>query len=95
MCDFFPDWDDIALAGAMSEEMAEEEEEKFDEQSSTTKPDKSLVKEQSAPGFGKMSTQKRKKSPVAKGRAGKDYKSANEFKKNNPYQVPNKIFDAG
>jgi len=25
MCDFFPDWDDIALAGAMSEQMAEEE----------------------------------------------------------------------
>ena len=23
MCDFFPDWDDIALAGAMAEEMAE------------------------------------------------------------------------
>ena len=25
MCDFFPDWDDIALAGVMGEEMAEEE----------------------------------------------------------------------
>jgi len=28
MCDFFPDWDDIALAGAMSEEMADEERER-------------------------------------------------------------------
>ena len=28
MCDFFPDWDDIALAGAMSEELAEEERER-------------------------------------------------------------------
>ncbi|WP_320043762.1 hypothetical protein [uncultured Desulfobacter sp.] len=27
MCDFFPDWDDIGLAGAMGEEMAEEERE--------------------------------------------------------------------
>ena len=25
MCDFFPDWDDIGLAGAMGEEMADEE----------------------------------------------------------------------
>jgi hypothetical protein len=25
MCDFFPDWDDIGLAGAMGEELAEEE----------------------------------------------------------------------
>ncbi|WP_020585620.1 hypothetical protein [Desulfobacter curvatus] len=25
ICDFFPDWDDIGLAGAMAEEMAEEE----------------------------------------------------------------------
>ncbi len=25
MCDFFPDWDDIALGGAMAEEMAEKE----------------------------------------------------------------------
>ncbi len=25
MCDFFPDWNDIALAGALSEEMADEE----------------------------------------------------------------------
>ena len=25
MCDFFPNWDDIALAGAMAEELAEEE----------------------------------------------------------------------
>ena len=25
MCDFFPDWDDIALAGAMAEEMADRE----------------------------------------------------------------------
>jgi len=28
MCDFFPDWDDIALAGAMSEQMADEERER-------------------------------------------------------------------
>jgi len=28
MCDFFPDWDDIALAGALSEEMADEERER-------------------------------------------------------------------
>lgn len=28
MCDFFPDWDDIGLAGAMGEEMAEEERER-------------------------------------------------------------------
>ena len=26
--DFFPDWDDIALAGALSEEMADEERER-------------------------------------------------------------------
>ncbi len=26
--DFFPDWDDIALAGAMSEELADEERER-------------------------------------------------------------------
>jgi len=25
MCDFFPDWNDIGLAGAMGEEMADEE----------------------------------------------------------------------
>jgi len=25
MCDFFPDWDDIALAGALGEEIADEE----------------------------------------------------------------------
>ena len=28
MCDFFPDWNDIAFAGAMSEELAEEERER-------------------------------------------------------------------
>ena len=28
MCDFFPDWDEIGLAGAMGEEMAEEERER-------------------------------------------------------------------
>lgn len=28
MCDFFPDWDDIALAGAIAEELAEEERER-------------------------------------------------------------------
>ncbi|WP_287036446.1 hypothetical protein [Desulfobacter sp.] len=28
MCDFFPDWDDIGLAGAMGEELAEEERER-------------------------------------------------------------------
>jgi len=28
MCDFFPDWDDIALAGAMAEELADEERER-------------------------------------------------------------------
>ena len=28
MCDFFPDWDDIALAGALSEELADEERER-------------------------------------------------------------------
>ena len=28
MCDFFPDWDDIALAGGMAEELADEERER-------------------------------------------------------------------
>ena len=28
MCDFFPNWDDIGLADAMGEEMAEEERER-------------------------------------------------------------------
>lgn len=63
----------------------DEEEEKYDDISSTTKPDKSLMKDSNQP-LSSQVTQKRRKSPPApKVKTQRESKSAIEFKKNNPY----------